>query len=81
MTRFQLVFRDGDGDRVETHNNNGDAEPQVNGVVLVDGMIFTRRETKWLATREDVVDAHGATTMRRFICTPVPDVVAEPGMA
>lgn len=77
VTRFQLVFHDLDLDRVETHDNNDDGEPRLLGIALLDGMIFARHGTTWLATRDDIVDAHGESTMRRFICTPAPDVVGE----
>src|SRR4249919_1437504 len=68
VARFQLVFRDRDGDRVETHDNSDGREPRLLGVVLVDGASFVRRETIWLATRDDLLDNYGEIDMVRFIC-------------
>ena len=62
MARFQLVFRDREGDRVETHDNSDGREPRLLGVVLVDGASFVRRETIWLATRDDLLTITASST-------------------
>ena len=64
MTRFQLLFRMDDGDRVELRDSSSSGEPHVNGVELLDGMIFAHGDRHWLARRED------SDGMVRFICTP-----------
>jgi len=43
LTRFQLVFRTDTGDRTELRDNSDDGEAHVNGVLLLDGMIFAHR--------------------------------------
>jgi hypothetical protein len=69
MSRFQLVFRsDGERDRIEHRFNDSDAEPQIDGRLLVDGETYDIRGVEWLVRREDV----GGTP--RFVCT----LVAEP---
>ena len=72
MTRYQLVFRTGDVDRVELHDNNDAGEPHLNGVLLLDGMVFARGGSHWLATRDD------NDGIVRFICTPVDAPTAGP---
>ena len=64
MTRFQLVFRTVDGDVSEFRDNSGSGPPLVDGVELLDGMIFACRGTSWMATREDL------DGIVRFVCTP-----------
>jgi hypothetical protein len=68
MTRFQLVFRDGDGERSEIRDNNTDHEPNIDGEVLVDGGRYVIRGVEWMLSREDF------DGMPRFICT----IVASP---
>ena len=73
MTRFQLVFRTGEGDRIEMRDNPDSGEPHVNGVLLLDGIIFAHQGREWLVTREDLGDdffGHDGARMVRFLCTP-----------
>jgi hypothetical protein len=70
VTRFQLVFRTGDVDRVELHDNNASDEPHLDGVLLLDGMIFARGGSNWLAVRDE------EDGIVRFICTPVDPTTA-----
>ena len=74
MTRFQLVFRTADGDKSELRDSSDSGEAHVNGVVLLDGMIFAHGGREWLVTREDRTGdflGHQNGTMARFLCTPV----------
>jgi hypothetical protein len=68
MTRFQLVFRENGRDRVETHDNNLDGEPQINGTLIVEGETYMIRGVEWLVTRDDIGDT------KRFICTLVAEL-------
>ena len=66
MSRFQLVFRrDGESDQTEYRLNNGDGEPHLDGVLLIDGESNIIRDLEWSVRREDVGDT------RRFVCTLV----------
>jgi hypothetical protein len=67
MTRFQLVFRTSAGDLSEIRDNSLSGHPLVDGVEILDGVIFALRGARWLATRDDQAG------MARFICTPVPN--------
>ena len=69
--RFQLVFRTDGGDLSELHDNS-EAEPHINGVLLIDGLIFTHHGHEWLAARDDHADG-----MQRFVCTQVRPVKAD----
>ena len=68
MTRFQLVFRENGRDQVETHDNNLDGEPQINGTLIVEGETYMIRGVEWLVTRDDIGDT------KRFICTLVAEL-------
>ena len=52
MTRFQLVFRDGDGDRSEFRYDNGDGAPHIDGKLIVDGETYLIRGVEWVIRRE-----------------------------
>lgn len=71
MTLFQLVFRESGVDRIETHDNNRDGEPHLNGELLVDGGKYVISGVEWLLTADDIGDT------RRFICTPAAQRVEE----
>lgn len=71
MTRFQLVFRSGGTERIETRDDNLDDEPHIDGRLVVDGDVYVIRGVDWLLTADDV----GET--KRFLCT----LVAQPADA
>lgn len=73
MTRFQLVFRDGNGDRSEFRYNNGDGEPHIDGKLIVEGETYLIRGVEWLLRREGVREEF--EDMPRFICTLVAESV------
>ena len=50
-------------DRVELRDNNNAGEPHLKACCCLEGVIFARGGSHWLATREDV------DGMVRFICT------------
>jgi len=66
MTRFQLVFRDRDGDRPELWDNNHDGEPHINGKLIVDGDMYVIRGIEWIIRNDGHDHADG---MKRFLCT------------
>lgn len=66
MTRFQLTFRNSDGDLHELWDSNLDGEPHIDGRLIVDGDTYVIRGDEWLVTSDDIGDA-----MRRFVCTPL----------
>lgn len=68
MTRFQLVFRNADGDWSEIHENSVDGEPHLSGKAIVDGQTYVVKGVEWLVRSDDIGDA-----MRRFLCTLVVD--------
>ena len=51
MTRFQLIFRHTDGDRIEHWDNNHHGEPHVNGKLIVDGETYDIRGVEWILKR------------------------------
>ena len=63
MTRFQLVFRQDGEDHIETHDNNHDGEPHINGELIVDGQTYVIRDVEWVVSADHIGD------MKRFICT------------
>ena len=71
--RFQVVFRTDGGDVSELHDNS-EAEPHINGVLLLDGLIFTHLGHEWLVARDDHADG-----MQRFVCTQVRPVTSRFG--
>ncbi len=75
MARFQLVFRDSDGERSEIRDSNTHDEPQIDGRPLVDGTTCVIWGVEWLVRREDIDD------MPRFVCSVVaaPAVVTKIG--
>jgi hypothetical protein len=68
MPWFQLVFRDGNGVRSETRDNNDHGEPHINGKLIVDGQTYAIRGTEWLVRSDDIGDS-----TKRFLCTPAPE--------
>lgn len=68
MTRFQLVFRNADGDWSEIRENNVDGEPHIDGKLIVDGETCVIKDVEWLVRSDDIGDS-----MRRFMCTLVVD--------
>ena len=64
MPRFQMVFRDRNGDRHETWNKNDDGEPHIDGKPIVDGQTYFIRGADWLVWSDDIGDA-----TKRFVCT------------
>jgi len=67
MTRFQLVFRrNGEGDELETRDNNHFAEPHIDGKLIVDGEAHVIRGVEWIVRAEG---DHRDGDMKRFVCT------------
>ena len=67
MPRFQLIFRDANGERSEIRDNNLFGEPHVGGKPIADGDTYTIRGSSWILRRTHRVDG-----MERFICIPAP---------
>ena len=65
MTRFQLIFRHTDGDRIEHWDNNHHGEPHVNGKLIVDGETYDIRGVEWILN----ADGNGRDGTKRFVCT------------
>jgi hypothetical protein len=67
MTRFQLVFRrNGEGDQLETRDNNHVAEPHIDGKLIVDGETYVIRGVEWIVRADgDHRDATGSASSAR----------------
>jgi hypothetical protein len=72
MTRFQLVFRDGSGDRIEHWDNSHGGVPHIEGRLIVDGETYVIRGADWIIRRDG-----GEDDFPRFLCT----LVSEPAGA
>jgi len=74
MTRFQLVFRDGNGqkDRSEYRFNNEAGDPHIDGRLIVDGETYVIRGVEWVLRADNAGDA-----MARFVCTLAVEPVQE----
>jgi hypothetical protein len=70
MSRFQLVFRDPDGERSEIRDSNTDGEPRIDGQRVMDGETYVIRGVEWTVRREDLDE------MPRFVCSLVASSVA-----
>lgn len=68
MTRYELVFRHPDGDRVQHHDQPNAEHPRINGELILDGQTYMVRDVEWLFTEDG-----SSEIMRRFVCTLVPD--------
>jgi len=67
MIRFQLIFRERDGEQTEVWNDNRGGAPTIHGKPIVDGGTYVIRGKEWIVRRERGRPQDKA----RFICTPV----------
>ncbi len=67
MIRFQLIFRERDGERTEVWNDNRGGAPTIHGKPIVDDETYVIRGKEWIVRRE----RGRSQDIARFICTPV----------
>jgi hypothetical protein len=77
MVRFQLIFRERDGERTEVWNDNRGGEPTIHGKLIVDGETYVIRGKEWVIWRE----RGRSQDIARFICTPIALSTARPRLA
>jgi hypothetical protein len=65
MSRFQLIFRDANGERSEIHDSNLYGDPHIGGRPIVDGETYDIRGSRWVVRSEERLDG-----MARFLCIP-----------
>jgi hypothetical protein len=67
MIRFQLIFRERDGERAEVWNDNRGGAPTIHGKLIVDGETYVIGGKEWVIWRE----RGRSQEIARFVCTPV----------